>query len=99
MGNTPSTPPPDLMRERDEVLASFSRGARLTEQFVAEYARMHQRIVDLESDNARLRAQIQADDAMARLLEQVEKLETERKVLLSRTQKAEAAQGQFEESF
>lgn len=100
MGNaTPSTPPPDLMKERDEVLQSFSRGARLTEHFVAEYTRMHERVLQLESENNRLRAQLEADDAMARLLSEVEKLEAERKILLSRTQQAEAAQGQIDERF
>lgn len=100
MGNgTPSTPPPDLMKERDEVLQSFSRGARLTEQFVAEYTRMRDRVIELESDNARLRAQLEADDAMARLLHKVESLEHERKDLLSRTAKAEEAQNQFDERF
>src|SRR5690606_10038515 len=100
MGNaTPSAPPPDLMKERDEVLQSFSRGARLTEHFVEEYTRMHERIVELETDNGKLRAQLEADDALARLLEQVERLEEERKELLSRTQKAEEAQGQFNEQF
>ena len=100
MGNAnQSSPPPDLMKERDEVLQSFSRGARLTEQFVAEYTRMKDRVIDLESDNARLRAQLAADDAMARLLEKVESLESERKDLLSRTAKAEEAQNQFDERF
>lgn len=100
MGNAnPSTPPPDLMKERDEVLQSFSRGARLTEHFMEEYSRMHERLVELESDNSKLRAQLEADDAMARLLAQVERLEAERKELLNRTQRAEEAQGHFDERF
>ncbi len=96
---SPSTPPPDLMKERDEVLDSLSRGARLTEHFVGEYTRMHERVLELEADNAKLRAQLAADDAMARLLQQVEKLESERQQLLSRTKKAEKAQDQFDERF
>jgi putative methionine-R-sulfoxide reductase with GAF domain len=87
------------MKERDEILQSFSRGARLTEHFVAEYSRMHERVMELESDNSRLRAQLEADDAMARLVAQVERLEEERKELLSRTQKAEAAQGEIDQQF
>ena len=43
-----STPPPDLLKERDEVLRSFSRGAQLTEQVVSECARMHEQIIELE---------------------------------------------------
>lgn len=94
-----STPPPDLMRERDEVLSSFSRGARLTEQFMAEYARMRERALELEEENDKLRAQIEADDALARLLQKVEALEEERKDLLTRTEKAEREQDKFGERF
>jgi chromosome segregation ATPase len=97
--DAPSTPPPDLMKERDEVIQSLSRGVRLTEHFVGEYTRMHDRVLALEEDNRRLRAQLEADDAMARLLSQVEKLEEERRSLLTRTQKAEKAQDQFDERF
>lgn len=94
-----STPPPDLMRERDEVLQSFSRGARLTEQFMSEYTRMRDRLLELENTNERLRAQLEADDKVARLLEKVEALEIERQELLKRTARAERAQGAFDERF
>lgn len=100
MGNAiKSTPPPDLLKERDEVLQSFNRGARLTEQFMTEYTRMRQRVMELESDNMKLRVQLEADDAMARLLFQVEKLERERSELLVRTEKAEKAQNKVDERF
>src|SRR5690606_31809475 len=100
MGNAiKSTPPPDLLKERDEVLQSFNRGARLTEQFMTEYTRMRERVIELESDNMKLRMQLEADDAMARLLTQVEKLERERSELLVRTEKAEKAQNQVDERF
>lgn len=94
-----SSPPPDLMRERDEVLQSFSRGARLTEQFMNEYTRMRDRLIELENENDRLRAQLLADDKVARLLEKVEALETERQDLLRRTERAERAQDRFDERF
>lgn len=87
------------MKERDEVLQSFSRGAKLTEQFVSEYTRMRQRALELEEANDRLRAQLEADDAVSRLLRKVEKLERERSELLSRTQQAEKAQNQVDERF
>ena len=100
MGNAiKSTPPPDLLKERDEVLQSFNRGARLTEQFMTEYTRMRERVMELESDNMKLRVQLEADDAMARLLFQVEKLERERSELLVRTEKAEKAQNKVDERF
>jgi uncharacterized membrane-anchored protein YhcB (DUF1043 family) len=94
-----STPPPDLLRERDEVLQSFSRGARLTEQFMQEYTRMRDRMLELETTNERLRAQLEADDKVARLLEKVEALEVERQDLMKRTERAEKAQDSFDERF
>ncbi len=94
-----SSPPPDLMRERDEVLQSFSRGAKLTEHFMQEYSRIRSRALDLEQENERLRAQLEADDAVARLLSKVERLEAERRELLSRTEQAEKAQDTFDERF
>ena len=100
MGKTnDSTPPPDLLKERDEVLQSFNRGAKLTEQFVSEYTRMRNRVMELESDNMRLRAQIEADDALSRLLSKVEKLERERKELMTRTERAEKAHHQVDAQF
>jgi GAF domain len=94
-----STPPPDLMKERDEVLQSFNRSARLTEQFMGEYSRMRTRLLEVEDENFRLRAQLEADDKVARLLRQVENLERERTDLLKRTERAEKAQDRFDERF
>jgi predicted nucleotidyltransferase len=87
------------MRERDEVLQSFSRGAKLTEHFMQEYSRMRERALELEGENERLRAQLEADDAVAKLLSKVETLESERRELLSRTERAEKAQDTFHERF
>lgn len=94
-----SSPPPDLMRERDEVLQSFSRGAKLTEHFMQEYSRIREHALELEESNARLRAQLEADDALAKLLGKVERLEKERQDLLRRTERAEKAQNSFDERF
>lgn len=94
-----SAPPPDLLRERDEVLQSFSRGAKLTEHFVQEYSRIREHALTLEAANARLRAQLEADDALAKLLGKVERLEVERQELLKRTERAERAQISFDERF
>src|SRR6478735_2394929 len=92
-----SSPPPDLRKERDEVLQSFSRGARLTEQFALEHERMVMRVTELEAENAQLRAQVEADDAVRRLLEKIEFLESEKRDLLSRTERAEKQTNQFSE--
>lgn len=96
---SPSSPPADFSKERDELLRSFSRGARLTEQFVSQYAELRKHTIELQSDNARLRAQLEADDAVARLLSKVESLEGERRELLSRTESAERAKSQVHERF
>lgn len=95
----PSTPPPDLRRERDEILQSFTRGARLTEQFAAEHERLRERLLLLEAENAQLRTQLEADDAVRRLLEKIEGLEVEKRELLSRTERAEKETSQFSARF
>jgi GAF domain-containing protein len=97
--NRPSSPPPDLRRERDEILQSFTRGARLTEQFAAEHERMRERLLVLEAENAQLRTQVEADDAVRRLLEKIEQLESEKRDLLSRTERAEKETSQFNARF
>jgi len=94
-----SAPPPDLMRERDEVLQSFSRGAKLTEHFIQEYSRIREHAIELEESNARLRAQLEADDALAKLLGKVERLEQERQDLLKRTERAEKEKVSFDARF
>lgn len=83
-------PPQDLRRERDELLQSFSRGTRATEEFIQEHERLQVRLAELETENAKLRATVQADHAMRELLEKIEKLESEKEELLSRTRRAEA---------
>lgn len=85
--------PPDLLTEREAVLQSFHRGAALTERLMSEYAQLKERLQEVEEDNARLRAQLLAEDRVARLLEQVERLERDRVELLSRTREAEQVRG------
>ncbi len=94
-----SNAPADLMRERDEVLQSFSRGAKFTEQFASEYGKVRALVDELQRENEVLRARLAADDSLARLVSQIEILEAERKELLGRTQKAELAQGAFDARF
>ena len=73
------SPPPDLKKERDELLQNFTRNARITEQFVREYETMLDRLQQLESENASLRAKVEADDAIRELLKKIEELELERR--------------------
>jgi putative methionine-R-sulfoxide reductase with GAF domain len=84
-------PPPDLKRERDELLHSISKGARITEEFTREHERMEARLRELETENASLRAKVETDSAVRELLEKIQLLETEKRELLSRFHAAEAA--------
>ena len=68
-GTNSDTPGTDLKTERDEFLRKFSRGTQLTEDFVKEHERMQGRLQDLESENAGLRAKVEADQAVRELLE------------------------------
>lgn len=88
---------PDLQTERELLLQSFHQGAALTERLMSEYARLKERVLEVEEENARLRAQLLADDRVARLLEQVERLERDRAELLSRTKQAEELRGSLSE--
>lgn len=86
-----SEPPPDLRRERDELLQNISKGTRLTEEFMREHDRLQAQLRHAEAENARLRAQVEADSAVRELLEKIDRLEAEKRELLSRFQAAEAA--------
>ncbi len=87
--------PPDLKTERDRFVKSFSRGARLTDEFIADYERLLDRLGVLEAENANLRAQVAADRAVRELVQKIERLEAEKSDLLSRTTRAEAISNQF----
>jgi hypothetical protein len=91
--------PPDLVRERDEVLRSFPQGSRIAEDLGHELDGLRSRIRDLELDNARLRAKVEADDAVRELLARIERLEAEKRELLSRFEKAEQASSKHTERF
>src|SRR5690606_12300507 len=58
-----------------------------------------ERLLLLEAENAQLRTQVEADDAVRRLLEKIEQLEAEKKELLSRTERAEKETSQFNARF
>jgi len=94
-GDDSDAPPPDLKSERDKFVKSFTRGSRLTDEFIHDYERLLDRLQELESENASLRARIEADRAVRDLVTKIEKLETEKRELLSRTSRAEAISNQF----
>ncbi len=88
-------PGPDLRSERDQFLQKFTRGTKLTEEFIQEYERLLERLRAVESENAELRAKLAADAAVRELLRKIEQLETEKSELLSRFRRAEAKSDQF----
>lgn len=90
-----SDAPPDFKKERDQFLRNFSRGARLTEEFIQEYQRMLERVRELEQENTQLRTVVEADHAVRDLLAKIEELELEKRDLLSRFREVEAVSTQF----
>jgi multidrug efflux pump subunit AcrA (membrane-fusion protein) len=88
-------PGTNLTTERDEFLKKFSRGTQLTEDFVKEHERMQSRLQDLESENAGLRAKVEADQAVRELLKKIERLEHEKSELVSQYRQAEAITTEF----
>jgi len=90
-----NSPPPDLKSERDRFVKSFTRGSRLTDEFIQDYEQLLARLAVLEAENGDLRAQVAADRAVRDLVQQIERLEAEKNDLLSRTHRAEAINNQF----
>jgi chromosome segregation ATPase len=88
-------PGPDLRNERDLFLKKFTRGSKLTEEFLREVEMLQLRLRDLESENAALRAKVEADEAIRELLSKIERLETEKRELLSRYHRVEAVNSEF----
>lgn len=95
----PDSEPPDLARERDELLRTFPRGGRLGEDLAAEIERVGARMEALERENAELRARLEEDDAIRRLAARIEELEAEKRELASRTRHAEAETTALDERF
>jgi putative methionine-R-sulfoxide reductase with GAF domain len=88
-------PGPDLRDERDQFLRKFTRGSKLTEEFLREVEQLQERVRQLEAENAGLRAKVEADAAIRDLLAKIELLETEKRELLSRFHRVEAVNSEF----
>ncbi len=88
-------PGPDLRDERDQFLRKFTRGAKLTEEFLREVEQLRDRLRLLEAENAGLRAKVEADEAIRELLAKIDRLESEKRELLSRFHRAEAVNSEF----
>jgi GAF domain-containing protein len=99
-GRRSDRPPSELQKERESFIQTFfKKGAQLTQELVKESDRLHQRVNDLEQDNAQLRSQIASDDAIRELLRKIEGLERERATLLSRYEEAEAASVRYVDQY
>ena len=85
----------DLKSERDLFLKKFTRGARLTEEFLREVEQLQDRLRDLEAENAGLRAKVEADEAIRDLLNKIERLGTEKRELISRYHRVEEVNSEF----
>jgi putative methionine-R-sulfoxide reductase with GAF domain len=94
---TSESAPPDLRKEADLVLQNLTKGSRLTEEFIREQGRLLARTQELEQENTRLRAQLEADDAVRELLAKIALLEHEKRDLLSRFEAVEEASNEFDE--
>jgi putative methionine-R-sulfoxide reductase with GAF domain len=88
-------PGPDLRSESDLFLKKFSRGAKLTEEFVREVELLQDRLRVLEAENAGLRAKVEADEAIRDLLAKIDRLESEKRELLSRFHRVEEVNSEF----
>jgi hypothetical protein len=91
--------PPDLRKEREQLLQSFAGGSRITEEFLVEHERLRSQLSALETENAHLRAKVEADEAVRELLRKINELEHEKSDLVSRFQKAEEVSNEFHERF
>jgi hypothetical protein len=88
-------PGADLKSERDLFLKKFTGGAKLTEDFLREVEQLQERLRQLEAENAGLRAKVEADQAIRDLLSKIDRLENEKRELISRFHRAEAVNSEF----
>lgn len=89
-------PGPDLGAERDQLLRTFTRGGLLTREFVEQYEALQGALLELRSENGRLRSIVEADDAIRDLIRKIEALETEKRDLLGRFARVEARTSDFD---
>lgn len=88
-------PGPDLSQEREQFLKTFSKGAQLSREFVEEYEGLQRRLSELQAENSRLRAVVEADDAIRILIRKIDALEGEKRELLSHYRKVEELTSDF----
>lgn len=92
-------PGPDLTQEREQFLRTFSKGAQLSREFVEEFESLQHKLAELQGENAKLRAAIEADDAIRELIKKIEGLELEKRELLSHFRRVEEVTSDFDARF
>lgn len=90
----------ELRKERDDFLKAFFRkGVELTEELVRERDSARQRLLTLEEENARLRAQVATGDAIRELLRAVEQLEADKQKVLRELSESQQTRSRQLESY
>ena len=90
----------ELRKERDDFLKAFFRkGVELTEELVRERDNARLRLLRLEEENARLRAQVATGDAIRELLRAVEQLESDKQRVLRELNETQLSQNRQLESY
>lgn len=97
--STSDTPARDLHQQKEEFLRNLGIGSRLSEEMLAEYEHLLERLRALESENAQLRAAVETNQAVSQLLAKIERLEREKEELVHKFRAVEASTSGFSERF
>ena len=95
---TTSDAPVDLAQERELLVRQFlQRGLELTEGLLEENREIREQLNTLREELATLKSHVEGDDEQRTLLQQIERLRSERGELLKRSTKLEESTRHFEE--
>lgn len=90
----------ELRKERDDFLKAFFRkGVELTEELVRERDAARHRLMTLEEENTRLRAQVASGDAIRELIRKIGELESEKERVLHEFREVQVASSRQSEGF
>ncbi|MEM6960382.1 MAG: GAF domain-containing protein [Myxococcota bacterium] len=91
-GERASDAPVDLLAEREQFVRTFLRkGVELTEELLRENQELRDELIRARDHSAQLLTQVRSDEAMRELLQTIERLEGEKRQLLSRSEQLEAS--------
>jgi hypothetical protein len=89
-----------LKRERDTFIQQFfRRGAQLSEELLGDIERLREQVRELETENAKLRAQLASDAAIRDLIRKIEELEEEKRQLMAQTARVGVPIDEFAQRF